>query len=730
MLSEVPAIPNADEIRKDLRFMTARWGELGIPVRFELRALQPDRDAVIGKFSLEMIDEAVDWAERLNEMGWNIYAVRNPIHANVTRSATDPDIAAAFYLWADCDTDTAAGNVLRFDGPKWSAAVITGTVPSHRAHTYWELETACTDMAAWTGMQKQVAAHFQSDRTVYNASRIMRVGGTVSYPADNKQKRGYIKELTTIRTEYADARPRVTLEQMARVFGEQKIPDDPPPNRGQKIDTGEYDSKSVDDYAEILRQARTDGEKHVGIRGLMASLAGSGVPIPLAEAWGRELFPTWDENAQKLLTSAYQKYGSIIRQTAFVDDDENENWQADLVVNSKGRAVFNVANAMLVIENDPELRDCFAFDEFRQCKIVTAPPPGSRARKTNFQGRDYRDSDTIQVVSYFNRNGFPEATKNTIADAIDTVAETATFHPVRNYFSDLPEWDGVERIDTWLQDYCNVQPSSAEETEYVREVGAKWLISAVARVMKPGCKADGVLILEGSQGARKSTTLRFLAGEDWFGDSLPPMASKDASDYLRGKWIIEMAELSNINKAEVEVVKAFISREEERFRPAYARSEITYQRQCVFAGSTNKGDYLRDETGNRRFWPVKVNGLCDTAGIKKDRDQIWAEAYHRYKGGSEWWLSAHSEEIAKAEQGQRVSQDAWQGDVERHCLGKREISATDVAINGLGIEIARIDRICTNRITAILSSIGYVRKGQFTSGANKGRAKYVRDGAQ
>jgi predicted P-loop ATPase len=407
------------------------------------------------------------------------------------------------------------------------------------------------------------------------------------------------------------------------------------------------------------------------------------------------------------------------------EPENDDDWHARLVVNSKGRAIFNMANTLLMLENNSELKGCFAYDEFRQVKLVTKPLPGSNAPKAQFKGRDFRDTDVSQVVAFFNRNGFPDATKTTIADAIDAISEASTFHPVRNYLEALPQWDGVERIDGWLQDYCNVEPKDATEAVYVREVASKWLVSAVARAMRPGCKADGVLILEGSQGARKSSTLRILAGEDWFGDSLPPMSSKDASDYLRGKWIIEMAELSNINKAEVEVVKAFISRESERFRPAYARSEITYLRQCVFAGSTNKSDYLRDETGNRRFWPVKVNGLCDTEGLKADRDQIWAEALHRYRSGAEWWLSGEGESAAKSQQDQRVSQDAWEGDIVAFCTGRIEVSPAEVGIHGLKIELPRLDRASTNRITSVLASMGYVRRGKFTSGENKGRARFV-----
>jgi predicted P-loop ATPase len=404
----------------------------------------------------------------------------------------------------------------------------------------------------------------------------------------------------------------------------------------------------------------------------------------------------------------------------------DEDWQDQLLRNSRGRPTWNVANAMLVLRNDPNLRECFAFDEFRQVKMITQPLPFSGERKDEFKGREIRDSDITKVVSYFNRIGYPEATKTVTADVIEAVGEMATFHPVRNYLLGLPEWDGLERVSTWLMDYCAAVPSDAAHARYIAEIGKRWLISAVARVMQPGCKADGVLILEGRQGAMKSTTLRTIAGAEWFGDSLPSMHTKDASDYLRGKWVIEMAELSNINKAEVEVVKAFIAREEERFRPAYGRNEITYPRQCVFAGSTNKTDYLRDETGNRRFWPVRVGDLCDVQSLQRDRDQIWAEALALFRDGAIWWLTGDIVKVAEAQQAERVSQDAWEGDILQYLMGRAEASCATIARDVLDIEVGRVDRAVTNRISAVLTGNGWVRKGQFTAGAEKGRARYIR----
>lgn len=212
-------LPDAQAIRQDLEYMTARWSELGAPAVMEIRAFKEHSQPQTAKFAPDWMDEAVEWIENMNGLGFNIYAVRNPIRHDVSGSAKDTDIIGAFFLWADCDDPAAAGNVHRFDGPKWSAAVVTGTTPSTRVHTYWALETPITDMAEWRAMQEQIAAHFASDRSVVNPSRIMRVGGTVAYPASHKQARGYVKELTKIRTKYDEARPPVTLEQMRRVFG-------------------------------------------------------------------------------------------------------------------------------------------------------------------------------------------------------------------------------------------------------------------------------------------------------------------------------------------------------------------------------------------------------------------------------------------------------------------------------------------------------------------------------
>jgi hypothetical protein len=237
VVPELKLQPDTAAIRRDLVHMTRRWPELGVPVMFELRAFAEHRTPQIGKFALDWLDDAVDWAAQMNAIGCNIYAVRNPIRADFTGSAKDTDIVAAFALWADCDDGEAAANVRNFVGPKWTSSVITGTVPSTRVHTYWELAEPITDMAAWRATQAAIAATFQSDPAVINPSRIMRVGGTVSHPFEQKRQRGYISEICTIRTEYDDARAPVPFETMQRLFAG-AAPAPRPVATGFTIDTG------------------------------------------------------------------------------------------------------------------------------------------------------------------------------------------------------------------------------------------------------------------------------------------------------------------------------------------------------------------------------------------------------------------------------------------------------------------------------------------------------------
>jgi len=214
-----------------------------------------------------------------------------------------------------------------------------------------------------------------------------------------------------------------------------------------------------------------------------------------------------------------------------------------------------------VIETAPAWQDVLAHDEFAGLTLLMKPIPGTPVPRASFTPRPLADTDITAAVRWFNRHGFPDATKNTTADAVYAVAAQSVISPVRHYLEAL-EWDGVARVDTWLTRYCG-----AADGNFTRKAGAAWLISAVARALGPGCKADCALVLEARQGAGKSSALKVLAGEAWFYDGLHDLHSKDASAGLRGKWIIELPELSAMRRSDVEAVKAFLSRTEERYPP-------------------------------------------------------------------------------------------------------------------------------------------------------------------
>ncbi len=248
------------------------------------------------------------------------------------------------------------------------------------------------------------------------------------------------------------------------------------------------------------------------------------------------------------------------------------------------------------------------------------------------------------------------------------------------------------------------------------------MVSAVARALDPGCKADHMLVLEGAQGQRKSTALAALAGEDWFSDALPQMGTKDASSYLRGKWIIEIAELEAMRK-EMDAIKAFITRQVETFRPAYAREEVYEPRRCVFAGTTNKNDWQRDETGGRRFWPVKV-GEIDLAAIERDRDQLWAEAVALFRAGERWWLDGEVAEQAHTEAAERRPDDPWRAEIAKAVEGRIEVT-TKAVLGALGVMPSDMTPAMSKRVAQELVALGWERHGRITSGEGKGAARYV-----
>jgi predicted P-loop ATPase len=379
-----------------------------------------------------------------------------------------------------------------------------------------------------------------------------------------------------------------------------------------------------------------------------------------------------------------------------------------------------LANVMIALRDDDELRDCMARDEMFCSVMLEQPIP--KTDEPAFELRPFNDEDIAALQEYLQGEGLRRISKDTVHQAVGLRGRECAYHPVRDYLNGL-KWDNAPRLDTWLTTYFGVTP-----TTYTRIIGRKFLISMVARIMEPGCKVDHMLVLEGPQGELKSTACRVLAGP-WFSDCLPDISHKDAQQHLRGKWIVEVAEMHAMGRAEASLLKSFISRTTEQYRPSYGRFEVVEPRQCVFIGTTNKSLYLKDETGGRRFWPVKC-GTINVDALEDDRDQLFAEALVLYLRGEAWWPNKDFErDYIQPEQEERYEPDAWEEAIRRYLNGLRNKQTTilQVAVGALhfeeqnqsqnfvvgasrGTPINRLGTADQRRITAIMTKLDWVPK--------------------
>jgi predicted P-loop ATPase len=401
-------------------------------------------------------------------------------------------------------------------------------------------------------------------------------------------------------------------------------------------------------------------------------------------------------NGQRELRRAWAKIADTAR------NDPAPAWLDQCQTTVTGEPRGNIFNALVALRKDPRLAELFTHDLMAKQTLLMRPVPGPVPQIVECP-RPVRDTDVSALLELLQRAGLETMSKNTLHDAVDARAAERSFHPVKDYLDGL-RWDGKPRLGTWVSDYLGTLPTSYHEA-----VGSMFLIAMVARIYRPGCKVDYVPILEGVQGAWKSTACKILAGEEYFGDHIPSIETKDAMQYLRGKWLVELAELSATSKADAEALKSFITRSVERYRPSYGRRETIEPRQCVFVGTTNKNEYLRDETGARRFWPIAV-GRIDLDALARDRDQLFAEAVHRYQAGEGWWPSAEFErEHITNEQDARYEADAWESPIAVYVDCKDRTTILDVAREAIHLETQKIGLVEQRRIGAILRKAGWIK---------------------
>ena len=335
------------------------------------------------------------------------------------------------------------------------------------------------------------------------------------------------------------------------------------------------------------------------------------------------------------------------------EPSKDDNWLAQLDYDKRGNIINSLNNLILILRNDPNLKD-IVFNQFSDSLEIKGEVPWKHP------SRFWRDADDAQLVSYVDLTYGTFSARN-YEIAVTKVADDRSYHPVREFLQELPEWDGINRVDTLLIDYLG-----AEDNDYVRAVTRKTLVAAISRVMHPGCKFDNMLVLNGPQGIGKSTLIAKL-GREWFSDSLQLTDTKDktAAEKLQGYWIIEIGELAGMRKTEVETLKGFISKQNDIYRASFGRRATPHLRQCIFIGTTNAEDgYLRDTTGNRRFWPVRVpgNGPLKIWDITEEEIlQIWAETLHYYKTGEKLYLDTKLVEMAEKEQRAAMETDEREG---------------------------------------------------------------------
>ncbi len=339
----------------------------------------------------------------------------------------------------------------------------------------------------------------------------------------------------------------------------------------------------------------------------------------------------------------------------------NETWRDQIErtppnKDGPGNVKTTLFNVELILRGETS-DDVFKLNEFSGTHIYSRNTPW-----TGKEGAELRDIDLIEIKHWLSRSwGFEPATA-LVLEAVQKIANGNRFHPVRDYLATL-EWDGVPRLDGWLKRYLGAE---GPET-YLSVVGRKTLVGMIKRVMEPGCKFDYVLILEGKQGCGKSTAVRWLS-DPWFSDGQVNIMDKDGVLTMRSVWVKELGELSGMRKADVDTLKEFISRQTDRIRTPYGKLAEDFPRQCIFIGTTNSDHYLKDPTGNRRFWPVSVTGLRRKA-FQRDRDQLLAEALGAYNLGERVYLeTAEEEALATSEQWKRVWEDGWTDVIGRYLI--------------------------------------------------------------
>lgn len=374
----------------------------------------------------------------------------------------------------------------------------------------------------------------------------------------------------------------------------------------------------------------------------------------------------------------------------------------------------------------PEWRGVVSYDSFAERVSLTRTPSWCEEDAPGIVDptRTWSETDGLRLVAWLARRERFNVKLGTALEGLSVAAESNPFHPVRSYLESC-RWDAKDRASTWLSDYCRVADSP-----YVREVGRRWLISAVARVMRPGCQVDNMLVFESvrthaasGQGMGKSRAFRALVPDSrWHSETGIVIGDKDSYQCLHGVWIYVFDELGSMRKSERAKVKNFITSPKDHYRPSFARTARDFPRQTVFGGTIDEAEYLNDPAGDRRYWPVRIGGEIDVASIVRDRDQLWAQALAQFESGMPWHVdNSELKTLCESEQSERRQADEWEPIVAKWLehpkdaagypfdISPHGISTTEALIHAVGKLPADIRPGDGMKMANVLVSLGYER---------------------
>jgi len=668
-----------------------------------LVAIDPGGRVTARTFSPDQIEEMRAWIDaRQGEA--NLYLHVNELRAGMkNKKASKGDVAKALSAHVDID-DVSAESRLRAFAPPPTAIVASGG----GFHGYWALAEATTDLVAAEAINVALAKALGGDNC-HNIDRIMRLPGTVNLPNAKKQAAGRKPTLA-----------RVVDAHWSRRYGLAEFPRDegPPPARPKGavahdqvvvvVDLNALPA-SVSTMTRALIEHGDDLERPVNGTGshfrsrsevvfrAACDLAREGCSesviagVLLNPAFGISLSIQEKRNPQQYaLRQARSALAAV--SNGWPDRDKS------------GAPRATMRNTLVALQRAGLT---FSHDLFRHRKVVNGSALGE------YQGEISDDACAALRGLILEAFKFDPRADN-VRDAVTQLCLENGFHPVRQMLDSLA-WDGERRINRWLATYLG-----AEDTPLNAAIGHIMLVAAVRRVRTPGVKFDTIIILEGPQGSGKSTALQILAGPENHSDNeILTLDTKGQMEAMEGVWIYELSEMSGLSRSEAEKTKAFASRQVDRARMAYGRFLESRPRQTIFVGTTNEPKYLKDRTGNRRFLPVRT-GTIDLEALRRDRDQLLAEAAHLEAQGESIVLPSDLWGVAAAEQEERLEDDPWLeplSEVKGRAVGDQvRVASSEVLREVLGIEVEHQSSGHMKRLAGLMRSLGWEPKKYKVSG--------------